>query len=109
MAAHQPSTDALPGTGDVTAEIYGVRLFSKLLGGLELHSFSTRHLRLASCHFKWLLTHLDASPEMLEIFDRVFEAAPTVTHADLAKILTMEESSVTSPLGLEAFQYFHIR
>lgn len=109
MATRQPSTDALPVTGNVTAEIYGALLFSKLLDGLELHNFPTLHLRQASRHFKCLLPHPDASPEILGIFDRVFEAAPTVTHTGLAKIFTMKESSVTSPLDLEAFKYFYIR
>lgn len=94
-------------TDDVTAETYGERLFSKLLTGLESHNLSTLHLALR--HFEWIVPPRDASPEILGIFDHVSMAAPTVTHDDMARILTMEESTVTSPLGIEGFHYFYIR
>lgn len=101
MATRQPSIDAF------LAETYGARLFSQLLAGLESHNLSTRHLTLR--HFQWLVPKGDASPEIVEIFDWVSKAAPMVTHTDLAKILAMEESGITSPPGLEGFQYFYIR
>jgi hypothetical protein len=94
-------------TDDITAETYGARLFGKLLTGLESHNLSTLHLALR--HYEWLVPPRDASPDILAIFDQVSMAAPTVTHADLAKIFTMEESTVTSPLGIDGFHYFYIR
>jgi hypothetical protein len=115
MATRQPYIDALLVQSqqssifahDVIAGDYGQRLFSRLLTGLESHNFSILHLALR--HFEWLVPQRDASPEILENFDQVFVAAPTVAHADLSQILTIEESSITSPLGLEGFQYFYIR
>lgn len=98
MATRQPSIDAF------MAETYGARLFSQLLTGLESHNLSTRHLTLR--HFQWLVPKGDTSPEIFDIFDRISKAAPMVTHTELAKILTMEESGITSPPDLEGFQYF---
>lgn len=94
-------------TDDITAEKYGWRLFDKLRAGLESHNFSTLHLALR--HYKWLLPMTNASPDVLAIFDQVCVAAPTVTCDALAKIMTMEESRITSPLGTDGWHYFYVR
>jgi hypothetical protein len=94
-------------TDDITAETYGERLFNKLLVGLESHNLSTLHLALR--HYDWLVPGKDASPELLAIFDQLSIAAPTVPHVDISRIMTMEESTITSPPGVDGLQYFYVR
>lgn len=94
-------------TDDITAETYGARLFDKLLTGLESQNLSTLHLALR--HYEWLVPNRDASPDILAVFDQISVAAPTVTNADLTRIIAMEESTITSPFGIEGHHYFYVR
>lgn len=82
-------------TMPASAESIARDIFSSILRNLEQHGFSTSHLRLHD--FRWLLPSREATQQQMDIFLALRNSPLTVPNGDLACILQLELSTVSSP------------